>query len=269
MMEQEQNFAQVNDGKDIAPFVKFPEQFDDPSMQLRHQKNDAFKKGEFLKFRLHYGIIDAGYATLEVKEEDKTFGGRPAYHIVGIGESQGAFDWFFKVRDRYETYIDAQSIAPWVFIRRVDEGGYKINQNYVFNHYKKTVTADGKNFTVPQYAQDMLSSFYYARTLDFTNAKPGDVFGMDSFVDNELFPVKIRFVGRETIKTNLGTFRCLKFRPVVQKGRVFKKEEDLNVWITDDKNKIPIRAQAELLVGSIKMDLTDYKNLSGPISRVK
>ncbi len=237
--------------------------------QMREQKNEAFKKGEVLKFRLHYGIIDAGVATLEVKEEDKKFGNRSAYHIVGTGETRGAFDWFFKVRDRYETYIDQKSIAPWVFIRRVDEGGYKINQNYVFNHYKSSVIADGKHFDIPAYAQDMLSTFYYARCLDFSNAKPGEVFSMESFVDNEVYPVKIRYMGREVITTDLGTFKCIKFRPVVQKGRVFKKEEDLNVWITDDKNHIPIRAQAEILVGSIKMDLTDYKNLQNPISRIK
>lgn len=237
--------------------------------QLRTYKNEAFQKGEFLKFKLHYGIINAGWATLEVKNEDKNFGGRPAYHVVGIGESEGAFDWFFKVRDRYESYIDQKAIAPWVFIRRVDEGGYKINQNYVFNHYKKSVNADGKHFDVPAYTQDMLSAFYYTRCIDFSNAKPGEVFSLDSFVDNELYPTKMRFVGKETIKTDLGTFRCLKFRPIVQRGRVFKKEEDLNVWVTDDKNHIPIRAQAELLVGSIKMDLTEYKNLAHPIARVK
>jgi hypothetical protein len=214
-------------------------------------------------------FLSSGYITLEVKEEEKKFGDRPAYHIVGTGQTKGAFDWFFKVRDRYETYIDERSIAPWVFIRRVDEGGYKINQNYVFNHYKQSVNADGKNFEIPAYTQDMLSTFYYARSLDFSNAKPGQIFEMESLMDNELYPVKIRYMGKETITTDLGTFRCIKFRPVVQTGRVFKKEEDLNVWITDDKNHIPVRAQAEILVGSIKMDLLEYKNLANPVAKVK
>jgi hypothetical protein len=254
----------------ILPLFLIPALFDQaPNFaQMREHKNEAFQKGEVLKFRLHYGIIDAGTATLEVKNEEKKFGDRSAYHIVGTGETKGAFDWFFKVRDRYETYIDEKAIAPWVFIRRVDEGGYKINQNYVFNHYKKSVNADGKNFEIPQYAQDMLSSFYYARCLDFSNAKPGQIFSMESFMDNEVYPVKIRYIGREIITTSLGTFRCIKFRPVVQTGRVFKKEEDLNVWITDDKNHIPVRAQAEILVGSIKMDLLEYKNLANPLSKI-
>ena len=143
------------------------------------------KKGEQLVYRLHYGFIDAGEAVLEVKDEEKKYGERNALHVVGIGQSKGTFDWFFKVRDRYESYIDEEAMCPWVFVRRVDEGGYKINQNYVFNPFKKTVNADGKQFNTSQYAQDMISSFYYARTIDFSDAKPGDIFTFDAFVDNE------------------------------------------------------------------------------------
>jgi len=237
--------------------------------QLRKVENNAFKKGEQLVYRLHYGFIDAGEAVLEVKDEEKKYGERSALHVVGVAQSKGAFDWFFKVRDRYESYIDEESVCPWVFVRRVDEGGYKINQNYVFNPYKKTVNADGKPFNTSQYAQDMISSFYYARTIDFSNAKPGDIFSFDAFVDNEIYPLKIKYVGKETIKTDIGYVKCIKFHPVVQKGRVFKHEEDLTAWITDDKNHIPIRAEADILVGSIKMDLKSYKGLANPMVLVK
>jgi hypothetical protein len=105
--------------------------------QLRTMKNNAYKKGEIITYRVHYGFVDAGTARLEVLNEDKKIGNKDAYHIVGTGKSKGAFDWFFKVRDRYETFIDVDALAPWLFIRRVDEGGYKINQNYVFNHFQK------------------------------------------------------------------------------------------------------------------------------------
>lgn len=236
---------------------------------LRSLPNKAFKKGEVITYRVHYGFIDAGTARLEVMDEEKKYGDRDAFHIVGTGRSRGAFDWFFKVRDRYETFIDAEAIVPWVFIRRVDEGGYKINQNYVFNPFQKKVIADGQQFETPENVQDMLSSFYYSRCIDYSKAKAGDIFIIPSFVDNEIFEMKIKFIGRETIETDLGKFRCIKFRPVVQKGRVFKKEEDLNVWITDDNNHIPIRAQAEILIGSIKMDLQSYSGLANPISKVQ
>ena len=236
---------------------------------LRHINNEAFGRGEVLKYRLHYGWMDAGEIVMEVKEEVKNFGNRSTFHIVGTGVSKGTFDWFFRVRDRYETYIDEELLVPWLFLRRVEEGSYTLSQDYFFNHHKHKVDiGGGVTYDIPPNTQDMLSAFYAARCIDFSNAKEGDIFTINSFVDKELFPLKIKYAGKETIKTNLGKFKCLKFRPVIQKGRVFKKEDDLKVWITDDKNHIPVRVQAELLVGSIKMDLTEYFGLANSIAKV-
>ena len=99
-------------------------------------------------------------------------------------------------------------------------------------------------------------------------AKPGETYAINCFMDKEVWPLKVKFIGRETITTNLGTFKCLKYRPVMQQGRVFKHEEDLNIWITDDKNHIPILGQANVLVGSIKAELKSYKGLAHPISKI-
>jgi len=241
-----------------------------PVKELPVLKNDAFKRGELLSFKMHYGIIDAGVASLSVTDEARDLGGRKTFHIVGLGRSQGAFDWFFKVRDRYETYIDEQAIVPWLFVRRIQEGSYSCSQDYIFNHYSEKVDV-GQNqiYDSGPNMQDMLSAFYNARTMDLSNANPGDVFCINTFVDKEIFPVKIKFVARETITTDLGTFKCLKFRPIIQKGRVFKNEEDLNVWISDDKNHIPIMGQADVLVGSIKAELTSYSGLANPVAKVE
>ncbi len=232
-------------------------------------KNEAFKRGEQLVFRLHYGIIDAGTATLGITDESREISGRKTFHVVGLGESKGAFDWFFKVRDRYETYIDEQSIIPWIFVRHVNEGGYKIEQDYVFNHYSQKVNVgDGEMFNIEPNMQDMLSAFYSARALDLSAAVPGGTYAINCFMDKEVWPLKIKFICRETITTDLGTFKCLKFRPIVQKGRVFKHEEDLNVWITDDKNHILIKGQADVLVGSIQAELTSYSGLASAVAKV-
>lgn len=232
-------------------------------------KNEAFKRGELLSFRLHYGIIDAGVATLGITDETRELGGRKTFHIVGLGSSKGAFDWFYRVRDRYETFIDEKAIVPWLFVRRVDEGGYKIEQDYIFNHFSKKVNVGGgEMYPIEPNMQDMLSAFYHARTMDLSAAKPNTIYAINCFMDKEVWPLKIKFICRETITTDLGTFKCLKFRPIVQKGRVFKREEDLNIWITDDKNHIPIKGQADVLVGSIKAELTSYSGLANPISKV-
>jgi hypothetical protein len=240
------------------------------AVTYRKVTNDAFKVGEELRYRLHYGFIDAGEAVLTVKSCDKKVNGRELLHVEGVGRTLGGFDWFFKVRDRYESYLDAEGMFPWLFVRRVNEGGYEIKQDYTFMQHKSKVdNGEGKTFDVPMNVQDMISAFYYARTINFDNAKKGDVFTVNCFLDDQMYPLKIKFLGKETISIREGKYRCLKFVPVVQTGRIFKTEDDLNVWITDDKNKIPILAKAKIAVGSIKMEVVEFKNLASPLAKVK
>ena len=241
-----------------------------PTIDLANVKHDAFREGEYLKFVLHYGIIDAGEAELTVSKTNKKYMGRDAYHIVGTGRTLGAFNWFFKVRVRYETFLDVKGVFPWQFIRDIKEGGYEKRQEYAFYQHKSAVKTDkGNTYKIPPFSQDMLSSFYYLRALDLQNAKVGQVFTVPTFVDDEEFDLKVKFIGKEDVKIRGGTFRCLKFVPVVQEGRIFKEEEDMIVWITDDKNKVLVLAQAKVLVGSIKMQLVKYDNLAHPIAKIK
>lgn len=236
---------------------------------LPDHKNEAFKAGEVLEYRVHYGFIDAGIARLEVLNDEKVIGGRPCYHVVGTGKSVGAFDWFFKVRDRYETMIDKSAIRPWLFIRRVDEGGYKINQNVTFNHQKKVVVSEKSTLTMPDNLQDLVSAFYYARTLDLSNKKTGEVVEIYAWLDDEIVPLHTKIVGREKIKTKFGTINCIVMRPLLQQGRVFKDNEDMTMWISDDKNHIPVRAEAKIAVGSVKMDLKSFSGLTNPLNLAK
>jgi hypothetical protein len=232
------------------------------------KSNSAFKEGEVLTYKLHYGLIDAAEATLEVKPNTTKIGSRECYHIVGNGVSKGTFDYFFKVRDKYESYVDKDALIPWVFSRNCNEGGYLIYQNYFFNHYANKVdVGNGETHLFTENTQDMISAFYAARNMDFTSAKIGDVFALNCFIDKENWPLQIRYIGKETIDSEVGKIRCLKFRPIVQKGRVFKKEEDLTIWISDDKNHIPVRGQAKILIGSVKMDLIGFKNINNPIAK--
>lgn len=237
-----------------------------PLKALRTMPNNAFKQGEVLEYRVHYGFMDAGYAKLEVMPKTETFLSRPCYRVVGTGYSVGAFNWFFKVDDRYESYLDTQAIAPWYFIRRVNEGGYKISQNVVFNHFNNTVKSDKSTLTAPEYLQDLISAFYYARTMDMGKMNTGDIIPIQAWLDDEVIPLNAKIIGREKMKTKFGTFKCIILRPMLQQGRVFKDNEDLTIWITDDKNKIPVRAEARILVGSIKMDLKGFKNLANPMA---
>lgn len=247
-----------------------PQIEDEGSSNLRSINNHAFKAGETLEYRLHYGLVNAGTAKLEVKKLEKKIAGREVYHIIGSGKTKGAFDWFFKVRDRYETYLDVEGVFPWAFVRNINEGGYKKHQTYKFAQSKNKVNnGQGESFDTPNGVQDMLSAFYYARAIDYSKAKKGEIFTIWSFVDDEIWPLKIRYLGKDEIKVSGDKYKALKFCPVVQEGRLFENEEDVTVWISDDENKIPLLAQGKVLIGSVKMELKKASGLANPAARIK
>lgn len=231
--------------------------------------SNPFGTSEVLEYRVHYGFVDAGKARLEVDPLIRNVDGKNCYRVLGTGRSVGAFDWFFKVRDHYESYIDTAELHPRLFIRKIEEGGYKKHQRVTFNHHKSTATSEKKTITTPSNVQDLISAFYFARTLDFESASIGDTFSIQCYLDDEVFPMVIKYSGKQRVKTDAGTFQCIVFKPYLLEGRVFKEKEGMTVWVTDDKNRIPVRAQAEILVGSVKMDLTSYSGVLNPIAKVK
>ena len=190
--------------------------------------------------------------------------------MVGKGWTTGATDWFFKVNDHYKTYMDIEKMEALQFIRRVDEGGFLINQDYYFEQDSNKVrTQNNEDYTVPNGVQDMLSSFYYARSLDFSSAKMNDVFIIPAFVDDKVEYLRVKYKGKESIKVRKGKYACLKFNPIVLEGRVFKDDDDVTVWISDDENKIPILIQSKIIVGSIKAELNEYEGLAHPLAIIK
>lgn len=233
--------------------------------------NKSFQVGEKLRYRVTYGFVDAGEAVMEIKSTSKKGSNRELIQAVGTGRTLGGFNAFYKVDDNYETFLDKKGIFPWYFVRRVDEGGYKINQDYVFKHDKyKVDNGKGKEYKIPMGIQDMISSFYYARTLDFKDMKKGKTFEFKCFMDDEIFNLKIKYVGDEVIHIRKGKFKTHKFVPVVQTGRYFKSEEDVNFWVTADDNKIPILVKAKIPVGVVKMHLVEWSGLKNELtSKVK
>jgi hypothetical protein len=234
----------------------------------RIEKNEAYKCGEQLVYRIHYGFIDAGQATIKIQDSLVPILGKKAYHIIGTGVSTGVLNTVFKVNDRYETYIDAQALCPLMFIRRVDEGGFIIKQDLLFDQQYHIVNSNGKKLKIPPYVQDMLSAFYYARSFDYSDEKPGKIDSVIALVDNQVWSLRIKFIKRDTIASDVGKIACLVFEPMVQKGRIFKHNDDLQVWISDDKNHIPIRAQANIIVGSIRLDIVSWSGLLNPPAKV-
>lgn len=233
------------------------------------QKPDAYDTGEWFKFRIHYGFVNAGYATLEIKDAVKD--NKKVYHVIGKGYTVGMSRFFFKVDDTYESYFDKATNKPYQFVRKIDEGGYTKNQEGFFNQDKNQVLIKDykknteKSFSVTENVQDILSTFYYLRNHpNIDKLKVGESIIVDMFFDDEIFKFKLKFIGRENLKTKFGTAPTMIFRPIVQSGRVFKEEESLTVWVSDDENKIPLRIKASLAVGSIKADIEGFKGLKNP-----
>ena len=248
----------------IALFLLISFQF------LGAQEPSSFQVGEWLRFKLSYsGWMKAGNATLEVSES--TYKDKPVYKVIGKGWTTAAIKWFFKVKDHYESHFDKITGQPYKFVRNINEGGYTKNRIVEFDYTQnKALVNDLKENTnstvdIEQNIQDLVSAYYYLRdNYDSETIQVGGIVELNIFFDNEIFLFKLKYLGRETINTKFGKIKCIKFRPYVMAGRVFKEEESLTLWVTADKNKIPMKIKADLRVGSLRADLEALKGLKHP-----
>ena len=234
--------------------------------QVRTMENKAFQRGEKFRFRVYYnsfltGKVTAGEATLEVKSEPKIIGGRPTYHVEGLGWSKGAFNLFFKVDDRCETFIDEEALIPWLFIRRTKEGDYERNDDVTFDHYKNIAISRQKVNDIPVNVQDIISSFYWARNLDTRKSKIGDEFNFNFFLDDSTYTSKIVYQGVEEIKVATGRYRAIKIKPMVATGNTFKEQFPMDIWVSDDENRIPLKGTSGIRVGSVNFEIIGYSGL--------
>ena len=238
------------------------------SINLSAQTN--YKAGEYLKFRIHYSGLNAGFATIDVK--DVTLNGVNHFHIIGKGNSSGAVRAFFKVEDNYESYIDKKDLKPTKFVRNIEEGSYKRHQIYYFDHANKKAKVENKKDgsvsteVIPSDAHDLLSAFYSLRNVNHSTLKTGDYINENIFLGDETLKFRLKVLGREVLKTKFGKINTIKIRPYVQSGRIFKESESVTMWVSDDDNLVPLKIKAGLMVGSLNADLYEYKNLKSAIT---
>ena len=230
------------------------------------QTNLPYRVGEYTAYKVSFGPIWVGYADMEITAittENKT----PSFHVIGKGRTAPFFDWFFKVRDVYETFIDTTTLLPLTFKRAVNEGGHLINQHYSFNHKDSLVATRDSAFIIPLDAQDMLSALFYARTFKKDSMiTSGNSFYVPIFMDDENYYLEIKYLENEIIDTKWGKLNCMVFQPKMQEGRVFEKGEKMKIWISDDPNHLLIKVEAQIWAGLIKAVLDDYKELKYPLS---
>ncbi len=231
---------------------------------FRKLENKAFKEGEKLTFDVKYGFVTAGIATMQVPAM-KRISGRDAYHITFEVNTVPSFDMFYKVRDRYETYIDKEGLFPWRFEQHIREGGYSRDFAAFFDQRKgKAKTSEGE-YEIPKYVHDIVSAFYFARTLDYSDLKVGETIFLQNFYKNKVYDLNVKYHGKETVTVPAGTFDCIIVEPLVQEGGLFKSEGNIIVWLTDDDIKMPVRVKTKVIVGAIDADLTKYEGLKGKL----
>jgi len=230
-------------------------------------KNKSFKDNEKLTFRVYYNVsfvwINAGNAHFIIKPDE--LNNHKVYHVTGDGRTAKTYV-FFKVNDQYETYIDKETLLPLRFVRNVNEGGFKINQDVAFNHKKGIATSDKKEYTIPKCTQDVLSAIYFARNINYDEYKPGDKIPFSMFLDDKVYNLYIKYGGKEVVETRMGTYHAIKISPLLIEGTIFEGGEKMTIWVSDDENHIPLRVESPILVGSIKVDLVGYENLKNPFS---
>lgn len=234
------------------------------------QKLQNIQSGETLRYRIHYGLLNAGTASLTTLKT--TYKGQPHFYVKGIGKTTGAVRAFFKVEDKYESFINYNTGLPSFYVRNVKEGTYTQHFETVFNHSNQTLLLTDKEKNTTQSLksvagmQDMLSAFYYLRSLNDSELKVGSVKKVNVWIDDEMFPFQLKVVGTENVKTKFGWINTLKIVPQVISGRVFKDKEGVTLWVSNDRNHIPIAIKAELAVGSLKADIDSYASVKYPLN---
>lgn len=228
----------------------------------------AFAPGESIGYSVYYSLagvyFNAGNArfTTQLTHLDN----KPVFWLKGEGSSNKNYDWIFKVRDQYESYIDSATMQPCKFVRNISEGKYRKYENVTFNQSAHTAVTNQGVYTITSCTHDVISIVYAMRNIPFHSFKTGDTIPFHLFMDNQLYGLYIRYTGREVLKTRHGKFNTLRLKPLLIKGSLFQGGEQMDVWITDDENHIPVRIQTPITVGKIKVDLTEYTHLRYPLA---
>ncbi|OJW16489.1 DUF3108 domain-containing protein [Mucilaginibacter sp. 44-25] len=237
--------------------------------QATKTKEVAFKAGEQITYKLRYGFLSAAETVIRVEDTPLKFEGHQALHINAQAKTVGTFNFLFKVRNEYHSYIDPVTLLPYYYSENRKESRYTHSDRVTFDHEKNVITADKGQFPFKGNVFDFLSCYYFARNIDISGLNINDKLELRYFLEDGIHALTITYLGKEQVKCGLGTFNCLKFSPTIIPGRIFKKNSKLYLWITDDKNRIPVKANVEIIVGSLTMDLTQASGLKYPLNPVK
>lgn len=249
----------------------------DNSNSYRKVKNESFAMGERLSFKVHVGPINAGYSVMSVSDTIYEINGRNCFKIDVEGSTTRFFDMFIKVRDVWGTYLDIEAILPHRFYRNIAENKYRKYEIVDFDHQNQqaVVTLLDKNtkqpkavkpFNISAQSQDLVSGYYFLRTMDYSQFVVGDTISIPAFFDDESYNFTLIYIGQEVLKTKLGKINALVLSPLMPENSLFDGENAIQVWLSDDQNKIPLKVKAKMFVGAVEIDITEAMNIKSPIN---
>ncbi len=235
-------------------------------------ENNSFGPGEHIEYRVHYGIINAAEAVVHVENKIQKVNNRPCYVVKVTGKTTGAFDLVSRVRDTWQSYIDTLTMVPHQFYTNKREGGYKNIEKVIFDHENEIANRydlDDKRektvYKVPKNVQDVVSGYYYLRSFDFNHIKIGQAIMVKAFFEGEIIDMRMKYAGKDKIKTKFGIAKVFKLNPVLPNNDFFEDENSIRIWVSDDENKIPLKVEVDLKIGAISMDIKKYSGLRNPI----
>lgn len=242
-------------------------------------RNQSFARGEEINFKMTYGIFTVGKGSARIHADYFKVNGRDCFKVDVSGKTVGMVDWVADVNDQWGAYIDTAALVPHQFYRKIREGRYKKDEWTNFDHVNRKIEVksldkkgnmkEPKYYEAPLHVRDMIAGFLYLRVMDFSKLQVNDTVLVTGFFEDEFYKLKILYKGKETIKTKVGRVRALKFRPIMPKNKVFEGENSITAWFSDDKNRIPLKIDAEMFIGSAGVEITSYKNLKNPLNLVK
>lgn len=243
-------------------------------------RNDSFKRGEVIHFKMTYGIFTVGKGSVNIAPTYYKINNRDCFKVDVNGKTVGMVDWVADVDDQWGAYIDTAALIPHQFYRKIREGNYKKDEWTNFDHLNKKIEVKSFNhktgkFKEPQYydapahIRDMVGGFLYLRVMDFSRLKVGDTIPISGFFEDEFYKMNIVYKGKETIKLKVGKVRALKFVPLMPKNKVFDGENSVTAWFSDDKNRIPLKIDANMFIGSAGVELVEFSGLKHPLNKVK
>lgn len=232
--------------------------------------NNSFGTGERVEYRVHYGFINAAEAKVEIAKNVAMVNNRPCFKISATSRTTGAFDLITRVRDTWRTYLDTTSILPRMFQRSIQENKYRKEETVVFNHTSdqaiSTVKDETKTYNCPNNVHDIISGYFFLRTVNFASISEGDIIEVPTFFDGEIYKLRVKYAGKDVIKTKFGKARVIRLNPIIPENKFFKGDNPMKLWVSDDVNRIPLKAEVQLMIGSLEMDIKSIKGLKQPIA---